>query len=95
MKEKLVYLDTNLIIGYGKRLAREYKDNKRLLSQIFKRKRKTKIKTDNILDKLKLFGYSFITSYLTNFEFIYGLSKEESLPIKNMFWYLKSNYWLV
>jgi len=76
----LVYIDTNIIYGYACELAREYIDNKEIKRVGKIKKKKTKIKTDNILDNLIKCNYDFITSRLTNFEVITKLRIENSIP---------------
>lgn len=74
-----MYLDTNLLFGYGRELARKYKDEKHITEKGKTKKYKTKIKTDNILDKLRKAKFKFITSHLTNYEFIERLREEEGI----------------
>lgn len=81
-KEELVYIDTNIIYGYAKKLAREYFDDKERKRKGKAKDRKTEIRTDNILDKLKRFNYAFIKSYLTNFEVLDDLRNNDNVPIK-------------
>lgn len=80
-KFETVYLDTNVLFGYGKELARKYKDEKYITEKSQIKKYKTEIKTDNLLDKLRKAKFQFITSRLTNYEFIKKLKEEEGISL--------------
>lgn len=72
MEEKVVCLDTCVLFGEGRKRAREIKR---------KKKRKTEIKEDGILNKIKEKTDSRLTTIITSYEFLRQLAIEEGISL--------------